>query len=71
MNHTISRVLIETVVKKALRDIKDSPERSIRNLVDMALQFSNGRFQKEFFETTQTMLQNEDSAYYLLVRDAA
>ena len=71
MNHTISRVLIETVVKKALRDIKDSPERSIRNLVDMALQFSNGRFQKEFFETTQTMLQNEDSAYYRLVRDAA
>ena len=71
MHNTISRVLIETVVKKALRDIKDSPERSIRNLVDMALQFSKGRFQKEFFETTQTMLQNEDSAYYRLVRDAA
>jgi len=71
MNNTISRVLIETVVKKALRDIKDSPERSMRNLVDMALQFSNGRFQKEFFETTQTMLQNENSAYYRLVRDAA
>lgn len=71
MNNTISRVLIETVVKKALRDIKDSPERSMRNLVDMALQFSNGRFQRVFFETTQTMLQNEDSAYYRLVRDAA
>lgn len=71
MSNTISRVLIETVVKKALRDIKDSPERSMRNLVDMALQFSNGQFQKEFFETTQTMLQNENSAYYRLVRDAA
>ena len=71
MSNTISRVLIETVVKKALRDIKDSPERSIRNLVDMALQFSKGRFQKVFFETTQTMLKDENSAYYRLVGDVA
>ena len=71
MSNTISRVLIETVVKQALQDIKDSPERSMRNLVDMALQFSNGRFQKAFFETSQKMLEDENSAYYRLVRDVA
>ena len=62
-------MLVETVVKKALKNIKDNPERGIRNLVDRALQFSSGRFQKNFFAVAQAMLQNENSAYYGLVRD--
>lgn len=69
MENSTSRIIIETVVKKALRDVKDSPERSIRNLVDMALHFSNGRFQHSFFEAAQTMLQNEHSPYYGLIED--
>lgn len=71
MSNNISRIMIETVVKRYLRDIKDSPERSIRNLVDMALQFSNGRFQQRFFTAAQRMLKNENSGYYALVRDVA
>lgn len=50
MEKSTSRIIIETIVKKALRDIKDSPERSIRNLVDMALHFSDGRFQRNFLK---------------------
>ncbi|MGI6500532.1 MAG: hypothetical protein ACOX1S_06565 [Anaerostipes sp.] len=69
MEKNLSGMLVETVVKKALKRIKDSPERGIRNLVDMALQFSEGRFQTNFFAIAQTMLQNENSAYYGLVRD--
>ncbi len=69
MENTISRILIETTVRKALRDIHDSPERSIRNLVDMALHFSAGRFQQNFFQVAQTMLQNERSPYYALIKD--
>lgn len=69
MKKSMSRILIETVVKKALASIKDNPERGIRNLVDMALQFSKGRFQQNFFTVAQTMLQNENSAYYGLVRN--
>ena len=46
MGNDISRILIETVIRKALRDVKDSPERSTRNLVDMALHFSSGPFQR-------------------------
>lgn len=69
MENSMSRMLIEVVVKNALKSIKDNPERGIRNLVDLAMQFSEGRFQKNFFATTQAMLQNENSAYYGLVRD--
>ena len=58
MARDISRVLIETVVRKMLREAKDSPERSIRNLVDMALYFSDGRIQRNFFTVAQEMLRN-------------
>jgi len=65
----MSRILIETMVKRTLRDIEEDPERNVRNLVDMALQFSKGRFQKRLLEVIQEMLKNENSAYYKLVRD--
>jgi len=71
MENSMSRILIETVVRKTLQDMKESPERSIRNLVDMALHFSGGRFQKNFFQAAQTMLKNENSSYYALLRNAA
>jgi hypothetical protein len=67
MEKSMGRMLVETVVKKALMSIRNDPERGIRNLVDMGLQFSEGRFQKDFFTVAQTMLQNENSAYYNLV----
>ena len=69
MEQNISRILVEMAVKTALKNIKDSPERGIRNLLDMALQCTEGKFQHEFFSTAQSMLQNENSAYYELVRD--
>lgn len=69
MENTTSRIIIETMVSKALRDIKDSPKRSTRNIIDMALNFSDGRFQKHFFTSAQSMLKNEQSAYYDLVLD--
>ncbi|MCD7956804.1 MAG: hypothetical protein LUG93_13870 [Lachnospiraceae bacterium] len=71
MKNNTSRIIIETMVRKALKDVKDSPERSTRNLVDMALNFSEGRFQRSFFSAAQTMLQNEHSSYYGLVKDVA
>ena len=70
MENSLSRILIETTVRQTLKGLQEDPKRSIRNLVDMALQFSEGRFQNRFFETAQTMLKNEGSAYYALVQDA-
>ena len=71
MRDNVSRALIETIVKRSLQDVRDSPERNVRNLVDMALLFSSGRFQRNFFETAQSILQNESSAYYSIIRDIA
>lgn len=71
MENSLSRILIETTVRQTLKGLQENPKRSTRNLVDMALQFSEGRFQNRFFETAQTMLKNENSAYYTLVQDAA
>ncbi len=69
MANSITRILIEAVVKNTLKEIEDSPERSIRRLVDMALNFSEGRFKNDFFGVAQRMLENENSPYYDLIRD--
>ena len=69
MKNNTSRIIIETMVRKAIRDIKESPKRSMRNLVDMALNFSDGRFQQRFFSVTQAMLKNENSPYYELAQN--
>ena len=67
MENSMSRILIETTVRQTLKGLKENPKRSIRNLVDMSLHFSEGRFQSHFFQTARTMLEHEDSAYYSLV----
>lgn len=68
MEKSVSRIVIETIVRKTLRDMKEAPERNLRNLIDRALMHSNGRFQKRFFSMTRRMLHNNASAYYALVR---
>ena len=57
------------MVHRALRDIRNSPERSFRNLVDFGATVLKGRFSQRFINAVQTALQNENSAYYALVRD--
>lgn len=70
MGEGMSRVLIETMVRKGIREIQEDPARSTRNLVDMAIHFSpEGRFARELFGAAQRMLTDEDSAYYALVSD--
>lgn len=69
MTAKTSRIIIKTFVKTALKDADESPERCTRNLVDMALHFSKGRFQQEFFEMARAMLNNENSPYYPLIED--
>lgn len=70
MKNSLNRILIESTVRKTLNEIKEDPERSTRNLVDMALHFSEGRFQRRFLEMAQDMLKNEQSCYYRMIPDA-
>lgn len=67
MKNDIFYTLIETVVANKLKDMKKYPERAARNLIDLGLLFSKGKFQNAFFSSAQTMLQNEDSPYYKLI----
>ncbi len=69
MGKDITRIIIETTVRRALKDLRRSPKRTMRNLIDLALNFAGGRFQQEFFRIAQTLLADEDSAYYRLVQD--
>ncbi|MDD2971034.1 MAG: hypothetical protein PHE02_02740 [Lachnospiraceae bacterium] len=69
MRNDMNRVLIETTIRRTLKEMGDSPERGIRNLIDLGLNFSKGRFQQNFLSMAQQMLRKEDSAYYTLFRD--
>lgn len=65
----MEKVIVNTLVKNAIKNLKTDPERTSRNLIDMASRFSDTRFQKHFYGRLQLLLSNEDSAYYDLVRN--
>ena len=67
---SINRILTETIARKAINDIKDSPERKSRNLVDLALNFAEGQYLRDFLFKVQKVLQDENSPYYRMVIDA-
>lgn len=69
MENSVNRIMVNTIVKKAIHDLKADPERTVRNLVDMALKFADSRFQQQFYSGAQRLLTNEKSAYYDLVKD--
>ncbi|WP_294549575.1 hypothetical protein [uncultured Pseudoflavonifractor sp.] len=65
----ITRTILETIVDRAIRDIAEDPQRSLRKLVDMGQTFAKGPFQKHYIGTIQRMLENGGSPYYDLVQD--
>lgn len=69
MKKDMNRVLVESTVRRTLKSIQESPERATRNLIDLGLEFSNGRFQTRLFKQAQKMLQNQKSAYYDFVKN--
>ncbi len=67
----VTRGIILSVVDRTLRELEKDPERTVRKMVDLGDEFVKGRFQSYFFDMVQTMLTDEDSAYYDLVRRTA
>ncbi len=68
MKKDMTRVLVESTVRRTLKNIQESPQRATRNLIDLGLEFSDGRFQSRLFKQAQKMMQNQKSAYYDLVK---
>lgn len=71
MERDLTRTLVESTVRRTLKNIQESPERAIRNFIDLGLEFSNGRFQTRLMKITQEMLHNQNSSYYTLVKNLA
>ncbi len=71
MKKDMTRVLVESTVRRTLKNIQEAPERATRNLIDLGLEFSGGRFQTRFLSQAQKMLQNPKSAYYDLAKQMA
>lgn len=66
----ITRGVIRSLVDRILKEAENDPERTLRKLVDLGGQFVKGRFKSYFFDMVQTMLEDENSAYYDLARRA-
>ncbi len=66
-NQPVIRAAILNAVSKGIRDIRRDPNRSIRRLVDLGMQFGRGRYQQTFFTDAHKTLKKRDSAYYALV----
>ena len=64
-----TKVLIETVVERGIKDITDDPKRSLRRIAELGKQFSEGRVQKASFGHITNLLKNDDSPYYKMLED--
>lgn len=64
---SLTRAIIDATVDRGLREIDEDPQRSIRKLIDLGRQFSNGRFVGEIYSIFQDLLRNEDSPYYYAI----
>ncbi len=66
----LSRLLIESLIKKSIKNLKTDPHRSLRTLVEFGQEYARESKQKEFFNVCSYMLENEESGYYSLLENA-
>lgn len=68
-NFDLRRTLCEATVDRAIRDIQRDTKRSLRNLVDLGLNFTaNGRLFHSVLEAVRDLLSDEQSAYFETVQ---
>lgn len=68
-NFDLRRMLCEATVDRAMRDIQRDTKRSLRNLVDLGLNFtSGGRLFHSVLEAVRDLLSDEQSAYFETVQ---
>lgn len=63
----MGRTMVEDIVRRGLRTIRNAPKRTIRNLVDLGLEVSQNPMQQRMLKFCQDMLRREDSPYYQLI----
>lgn len=63
--------IIQSVINRGISDIRDNPERGIRNMVDLGAMHATGHFQQEFFQQAQEELENKNTSYYEMIEHIA
>lgn len=66
----LNRAMVESVVNRALREMEQDSQRSARKLVDLALMFAKGPFERHFLTLCQGILEDAESPYYKLIARA-
>lgn len=66
LQHRLIRQTINIAVSKAMEDMKSNTKRSLRNLIDLGLLFSQNENQKWFFNTAKKVISNPKNPYNML-----
>jgi len=66
LHHRLVRQTINIAVSKAMEDMKSNTKRSLRNLIDLGLLFSQSENQKWFFNAAKKIISNPRNPYNIL-----
>ncbi|NLC65325.1 MAG: hypothetical protein GX752_00125 [Clostridium sp.] len=69
MHNKVNRVLVESAIKKGISDIKDNPQRGIRNLLDLGTYFIKDKFEKNILNVSRKIFNNPKSPYYDMLKN--
>lgn len=67
LHYRLMRQTINIAVSKTIEDMRSNPKRSIRNLFDLGLLFSQSKNQKWVFNTAKNAISDANNPYYKLV----
>lgn len=67
-DQALTRALVESAVRKTIKDMQTDTRRSLRNLVELGTIFSSGIFQRDLMDGIRKMLEREESPYYALAK---
>ncbi len=66
---SMARSMLESTVRRALREMREDSARQLRRLVDLGCQLMRGGNRKKLFSYIQSVLQNEQGAYYTMLQE--
>lgn len=71
MSSSIELIMIEMAIDIFLKDLREDPGRAMRNLIDLGMRFSKGRFRSDFLPYAQATMSDLTCPYYRLLENVA
>lgn len=66
-SNPIAIKMIRSTIDKTIRDIKDNPQRGLKNLANLANRYANHTFQKDLIKNLKPMLVSSNNPYYNII----